>query len=52
MPSIRDWPQPGSQRTAVDGLQRPLAQAVVIDAMNHWSVARKITGFLHRQQCG
>ena len=48
---MRSRPQSGIQRTSFSMTSRALSLNLET-AMNHWSVARKITGFLQRQQCG
>ena len=52
MASIRVLPQAGSQRTSPIAFSVRLRRSLWSTEMNHCSVARKITGFLHRQQCG
>ena len=50
MDFIRSMPQPGSQRTS----SQAATSASLKDSteQNHWGVARKMMGFLHRQQWG
>ena len=50
--SIRVWPHAGSQRTSSIAFKVRPRRSLWSTEMNHCSVARKITGFLHRQQCG
>ncbi len=48
--SIRDWPQSGSHRTSSIAFMVRPRRSLWSTPMNHCSVARKITGFLQRQQ--
>jgi hypothetical protein len=50
--AIRSFPQPGIQRTRSISASARRRRSPRSIPMNHCSVARKTTGFLHRQQCG
>ena len=47
---IRSMPQPGTQRTSSQAAQASSLKAST--EQNHWGVARKMMGFLQRQQWG
>ena len=50
---MRSSPQAGIQRTSLRMADSARARRSFFSmAMNHWVVARKMTGFLQRQQCG
>ena len=50
MAFIRSRPQAGTQRTSSQAAQA--SSLKVSTEQNHWGVARKMMGFLHRQQWG
>ena len=50
MAFIRSMPQPGTQRTSSQAATACSLKAST--EQNHWGVARKMMGFLHRQQWG
>src|SRR5262249_54819019 len=52
MASIRVLPQEGSHCTFAIACKVRPRRSLWSTEMNHCSVARKMTGFLHRQQCG
>ena len=52
MPRIRSLPQGGIQRTWSMASSACWRKPFFSIEMNHCSVARKMTGFLQRQQCG
>ena len=54
IPAIRASPHGGTHATRRMASRAPLLRSAVgsSNRMNHWTVARKITGFLQRQQCG
>src|SRR5512134_1802253 len=52
IPSIRSWPQEGIHRTFRISESAFARRPVLSIEMNHCLVARKMTGCLHRQQCG
>ena len=50
---MRSLPQAGIHRTAESMARRALPRKSACSMlMNHWVVARKMTGFLQRQQWG
>ena len=50
MDFIRSMPQPGTQRTSSQAAQASSLKEST--EQNHWGVARKMMGFLQRQQWG
>ena len=52
IPSIRARPQLGIQRVSAMAFRARARRFCASMAMNHWAVARKITGLWQRQQCG
>ena len=54
MPAMRASPQAGVHFTRAIAASEPPRTSVEGSSRraNHWIVARKITGFLQRQQCG
>ena len=52
MPRMRSLPQAGTQFTVWMFSTVFFRRSFVFIEMNHCSVARKMTGFLQRQQCG
>ena len=52
MLAILSSPQGGIQRTLLISSRAFFLKSFLSIEINHWAVARKITGFLQRQQCG